>query len=113
MDPAAQAAIRVIVDLLVRRQYDVAAATARGHRLNGDDLRRAVNDYGRTLTMPETDVLANAVVTPIVESTMPAYHVALPLWTQEEGLSDLTLELELAGTPEGVYETTILDLHAL
>jgi hypothetical protein len=51
-------------------------------------------------------------VTPI-SSGGPELHVAVPLGTDEEGRSDLTLELHLTELAAGVFETEVLDLHVL
>jgi hypothetical protein len=40
-------------------------------------------------------------------------HVAAPLWTAEEGRSDLTLELRLIEFAPEAYEVEIEDLHVL
>ncbi|MDP1850561.1 MAG: hypothetical protein Q8K79_22410 [Solirubrobacteraceae bacterium] len=40
-------------------------------------------------------------------------HVAVPMWTQQEGRSDLTLELELHVDEAGRWQARVLDLHVL
>jgi len=43
----------------------------------------------------------------------PTFHVDAPLWTKEEGRSDLTLSLQLTETPQHIYEIEVLDLRVL
>ena len=40
-------------------------------------------------------------------------HVIVDMWTEQEGRSDLSLELELREAATGVWETRVLDLHVL
>ena len=40
-------------------------------------------------------------------------HVAVAMWTRQEGRSDLTLELDLHRDDHGSWPTRILDLHVL
>jgi hypothetical protein len=40
-------------------------------------------------------------------------HVAVGMWTRQEGRSDLTLELRLDRDADGRWQPRILDLHVL
>ena len=40
-------------------------------------------------------------------------HVAVEMWTREEGRSDLTLELELRAVEPDRWQVRVLDLHVL
>lgn len=108
---ALETAIRTIVGLLVRGQYDVVERLTRGRRLSADELRTAVEDYGRTLVQPGEDWWPEVDIVPIDPGDRPAFHADVPLWTKEEGRSDLTLALRLSETSQHVYESEVLDLH--
>jgi hypothetical protein len=111
---AIQAAVRVHVDLLVRRDYSTIERMTRGRRLSATDLERAVSEYRRKLVNPDGGWWESVEVTPIRSADQSsAYHVAVPLWTQEEGRSDLTLELQLTEIEPEIYESEVLDLHVL
>lgn len=107
-----ETAVRVIVDLLVRGEYATVEAVTGGKRLNAGELERAVADYGRTLVPPTDDWWSTVQITPISEPAS-AFHIAAPLWTAEEGRSDLTVELRLQESIPGVFDTEVLDLHVL
>lgn len=107
-----ETAVRVIVDLLVRGDYATIEAVTQGKRLNADQLERAMDEYGRTL-VPPTDAWWASVQVTAISGPASAVHVAAPLWTAEEGLSDLTLELRLQESIPGVFDTEVLDLHVL
>jgi hypothetical protein len=40
-------------------------------------------------------------------------HVVGPVWTAQEGRSDLSLELELRETASGSWDARVLSLHVL
>jgi len=61
------------------------------------DLPRAVREYGRSLVAPDASWWSTVTLTP-VDATAGGLHVEAPLWTAEEGRSDLSLEARL--TPE-------------
>ena len=92
---------------------EVAALISRcaTSRLTSAEVWRVINDYGRTLVEPpsDDDFRIDAVRT---QATTPTWSVNVPLWTQEEGMSDLTLQLTIALGPRGpVIELD--DLHVL
>jgi hypothetical protein len=109
---ALETAVRVVIDLLVRQEYATVEAVTRGKRLNAEELARAVDEYGRTLVPPSDDWWSTVEITPLSESAS-AFHVAAPLWSAEEGRSDLTLELRLEESIAGIFDTEVLNLHVL
>jgi hypothetical protein len=104
--------VRTIVDLLVRGEYETVERITRGERLTATDMAEAVAGYGRTLTTPGLEWWSLVVVTPI-RPPGRRLHVAAPLWTREEGRSDLTLELELTEFAPEAYETAVENIHVL
>jgi hypothetical protein len=109
---AMETAVRIAVGLLVKGQYDVLAAVTRGRRLPAEAMAAAVAGYGRTLVQPPADWWSSVNITQVV--TAPNFFlVAAPLWTEEEGESDLTLELRLERTSVDVYDIEVLDIHVL
>jgi hypothetical protein len=109
---ALETAVRIVVDLLVRGEVEIVEKITEGRRLSAAELRFAIARYPGTLVRPEGDWWQTVELTPITGS-VHAFHVAAPMWTAEEGRSDLTLELRLTEFFSGVYRTEILDLHML
>jgi hypothetical protein len=108
--PAIEVAARIVVALLVARKYDLVEAMTRGQRLSAEALRFAVEEYGRVLTdVPEAAWSMD--IAPMDE--VGAFHVIVDLWTEEEGRSDLSLELAARDRYNGAYEVEVLDLHVL
>lgn len=107
-----ETAVRTVVGLLVKGQYDVLEAMTRGRWLPADAIAEAIREYGRTLVDPGADWWSTVDVLP---STLypTSVHVAAPLWTKEEGRSDLTVELQLERTRLDVYDIELLNIHVL
>lgn len=108
-----ETAIRVIVELLVRREYDAIARLTHCRRLSASDLQHAVLSYGRKLARPPDGWIDLVDVVPIDDREQAAFFAAVPLWTEEEGRSDLTLELRLSEFAPQLYDTEVLDVHVL
>ena len=113
MSEALKTAVGAIIGLLVDGSYDVVEAMTRGRRLSADSLRRAVEGYGRTLASIPPDSLDRLDVVQIEGSEPAAFHVLVEMWTEEEGRSDLTLELRMTDLYGGAYDVEVLDLHVL
>jgi hypothetical protein len=105
--------IRMIVGLLVSGDYCAIEIRSRGIRLNAEQMKEAVQTYGRTLqSLPETSY-AELDVIRVSHATSPTWSITVPLWTVEEGRSDLTLECTVIdkGLPE--LDIEIDNLHVL
>lgn len=110
-----EASLRAEVQRLVRDlacgRYAEIVADRRVGRLQEDELRSAVEDYGRTLVELPDEAWASVDEYPISGET-DACALDVPLWTTEEGRSDLTLSLTATRRGEG-YVLVIDDLHVL
>jgi hypothetical protein len=112
MDPALKNEVERLVADIVAGRFSQLVADGRAGRLSEAELQKAVLDYGRTLVpLPEA---AWAVVDEFPQKTDPSMvAVDVPLWTAEEGRSDLTLTLTAQRHPTGLYCLRIDDLHVL
>lgn len=106
-----QDAIRRVVDDLVDGRYAMLARDGRAGRLTAEELERAVRDYGRTLVGLPPDAMRIVDVYPN-EVVSGQLAVDVPLWTKEEGRSDLTLSMTVVERP-GRVTIAIDDLHVL
>ncbi len=108
---SAEEAIRRIVQVLASANYSELQKDGRIGRLTLNELERAISDYGRTLTPLPENALDIVEVYP-VEGAVGLTAIDVPLWTIEEGRSDLTLSLTVN---EGMGEAmvSIDDLHVL
>jgi hypothetical protein len=106
-------AVREIVTLLCRGDYYAVEQLTAGERLSAGELAQAVDDYPGTLQPPPSWEAAPLDVVPVTSADSPTWSVVVPLWTVEEGLSDLSLELTIRERREGGYIIGIDDLHVL
>jgi hypothetical protein len=103
---------REIVDQLAREDYESAVRRCITSRLTSDDLRTVIHDYGRKLVSPPADAYNNLDAVQVKGAAVPTWSVRAPLWTQEEGRSDLTLEVTIAMGP-GAPSVELDDLQVL
>lgn len=81
--------------------------------MSAREIEAAISEYGRILVRPDP-----AEWWPLVEITPVTVergklHVAAPLWTAEEGRSDLTLELWLNEFAPELYRAALFRIHVL
>ena len=105
--------VRDVVAQLAARRYADLERRTHGVRLSARELAGAVRDYGRRIIPPPDGAELLVDVVPITAAEPPAWSVNVPLWTAEEGRSDLTLELTVRTGPDGEYAVEIDDLHVL
>lgn len=87
--------LRVVIDLLVRKNYAGLEALTMGVRLKASEIESAVAEYGRTIAEAPAEAYSKLDVIPIKASAPPAYSVRFRLFTVEEGASDLELQATL------------------
>ena len=98
---------------LVEGEYDSIEADGRAGRLGSEQLRWAVNQYGRKLINVPDQGLANAHCYSVDNAASPTWIIEIELWTEEEGMSDLTLSTVLTEIEQDRYRLEITDLHVL
>jgi hypothetical protein len=104
--------VREIVDLISTKQYELALQACSKSRLTAADIERVIEVYGRSTVMsPENaDRYIDAVA--IKGCLEPTWSVLAPIWTLEEGHSDLTLDLTITvKSPHPDVELN--DLHVI
>jgi hypothetical protein len=103
--------IRRLVSDLVAHRYAQIASDGRVGRLTAEELEHAVREYGRTLVELPDEAFERVDIFP--QNDKPsAYAVEVPLWTLEEGRSDLTLSTTVREV-DGQVVIEIDDLHVL
>jgi hypothetical protein len=105
--------VSIVVGLLVRGEFSVIEAMTQGRYLSADQMQAAIADYGLTLVLPPPEAWDELEVIQSERVDRPTFHVDFPLWTEEEGRSDLTLQLELAELGDGLYQVSVIGIHAL
>lgn len=113
--PVFESQIRsIVIDLLVLLadgDYESIMERYPTSRLAGADLRTAICEYGRKVIAPPADY-GHIEMGEVEATAVPTWWVVAALWTEEEGRSDLSLELTIVFGPSG--PTIQLDnLHVL
>ena len=104
--------VRSVIEQLSRGEYPSIVTHSKSSRLSADNLRQIIDDYGRTLVVPPADAFVNLDAVFVRDAECPTCSIRMPLWTNEEGRSDLTLELTIIW--DGYHwKVGLDDLHVL
>jgi hypothetical protein len=106
--------LRVVRDLvadLAAGRFMKVVTDGRAGRLSAAELESAIREYGRTL-VPLPDEALNRIDVFPRDLDLNRASLDVPLWTAEEGLSDLTLQLD-AMRDGAMYRIEITTLHVL
>jgi hypothetical protein len=115
VESARDQTVSLVVNLLVAGRYDELSRLGGGESLGAQELASAVAEYGRTLVPPPASRQPPDFIR-ITGTPTEAWSVVAPLYTQEEGLSDLSLELTLTRDPQALpygYRIALDNLHVL
>jgi hypothetical protein len=104
--------VKSVVQLLVAENYEQLEELTSGMRLTATDMARAIREYGRVLVALPDYAYEDLDVVQVRNATPPRWFVRLNLWTEEEGRSDLSLELTIVESPGG-YTVELDDIHVL
>ena len=100
-----------MVALLVAGDWLGLERFTSGRHLSAGEIESAVRGYGRTLTALPEDALASLDVVEVEGCVARTVSVRVPLWTLEEGRSDLEVDLTLREVMRGVLSVEVDDLH--
>jgi hypothetical protein len=101
-----------VLNLLVVGRYTDVEILTHGVRLDADEIARAIADYGKQLIFPPEEGFRFMDVVEVINAQPKRWSIAMPLWTLEEGRSDLTLEMT-ATEQENGFSISVDDLHVL
>jgi hypothetical protein len=87
--------VKRVIEMLVRREFDELQNMTNGVRLTASEMAAAIDLYGRKLMLPPDDAYSLLDVIEVRASMPKRWSTYMPLWTQEEGRSDLSFELTL------------------
>jgi hypothetical protein len=102
-----------IVDALAKGEYERVIKMAPTSKVNAAELHAAVKEYGRSV-LPLLEHEWNRIEYMEITGSRPqSWFAVVPVFTVEEGLSDLSLELTLTAAESGQYAAEINGLHVL
>lgn len=106
----------LIVQLIARLaagKYEELIHFAPQSRVSAQEIESAVKQYGRHLIPMPSSAHKLIDYVAIHNAVPPKWSIVVPLFTEEEGRSDLTLELSMAEVNPDKYELQIDDIHVL
>jgi len=112
MNDQIQHAVGQTIELLVTGKYADLERLTHGTRLTANEMAKAVADYGKQLTLPPQDGFKLMNMVEVKNAQPKRWSVTMPLWTKEEGRSDLTLELT-AIKRDNKVSIELDDIHVL
>jgi hypothetical protein len=102
-----------ILNLLILGEYVALENLTGGNRLSAEELKRAVETYGRRLTWPPNrDIPPDLDIVPDTNNSS-RQHLFMSLWTEEEGRSDLSLIVTLTEISSDIFDVEIDDIRVL
>ena len=108
-----EAIVRSVIWQLVSKDYEGLIKRCPRSSWTANEIRIAIEEYGRTFVMPPTSGYEKLLHRYEVENTEdPTWHVEAPLWTEEEGRSDLELLLRIV-LGDGAPQIMIQSVHVL
>lgn len=107
-----QEQIELLLRLLAEKQYDEIEKITNGVRLPAEQIRSAVEQYGRTVVQPPSEAYELMDVIEVKSAKPPRWSITMPLWTKEEGRSDLSIEVTAIKEPSKIV-MELDDIHVL
>lgn len=102
-----------IAALIAARRFDDVVALTGGARLSAAAMKTAVSQYPGTLVPLPDDAIALLDAVPISGTDSTSWNIVQPLFTAEEGRSDLSLLLTITANANGGYVVCVDDIHVL
>lgn len=110
---ARNAVVGQLVALLAAGEFEKLDRLAPRSRVSAQQIEAALKQYGRRLLpLPGAAYELIDYIT-VRNATPPEWSVVVPLFTEEEGRSDLSLELSMVEVNPHKYEVQVDDIHVL
>ncbi|HEX5410014.1 MAG TPA: hypothetical protein VFW89_09625 [Gemmatimonadaceae bacterium] len=110
---ALKEATKYVMNLLAQRDYRGLENLTQGIRMSANDIDRVIRAYGRHVILPPEEAYSGLTAIEILVPPPGRWSVDMPLWTEEEGESDLTVELRITLQHDSWVKVTVDDIHVL
>ena len=105
--------LKRLMQLLVNADFESVQRLSGGARLSANMIREAISEYGHKLVMPPERAYSNIDAIEVTDSTPRRWSVTFPLWSADEGRSDLALECTLTESGYDMLDVEIDGIHVL
>lgn len=102
-----------LVNLLVDKKYSEIADWSKKKRLTEKEIKEAIDEYGQMIIFPPANFLNEIDVIEIATSKSKKWSVVFPLWTTEDGKSDLSVEITVIDSSNQYYDIEVDNIHTL
>lgn len=107
------AVIEELVAVLAEGDFEKLSRLAPRSRVTSQEIEAVIKQYGRRLLPLPVRAFEFIDYIAVHNTTPPVWSVVVPLYTEEEGRSDLSLELTMVEISPAKYEVLIDDIHVL
>jgi len=104
--------VQMVIEHLVAGEFAELERLPNGQRLSAQEMAQVISDYGRKLVVPPNDAFGLMDVVEVRNSKPPQWSINMPLWTHEEGRSDLSIVVTLIADGED-FRIELDDIHVL
>jgi len=104
--------VQRVIGFLVAGRYSELESLTNGIRVSAQEMATAIADYGRNLVSPPEEAFRLMDVVEVPSADPPRWSITMPLWTREEGRSDLSIELTVIVADKG-FTIELDDIHVL
>lgn len=106
-----------LMELFVEKRYSEIAGWSKNIRLTADEIKEAIDDYGRgqKVVSPPPDFLNHVDFMQIADADdgRKQWYVVFDLWMDKDGKSDLSVELTFIDSPEECYDIEVDNIHMM
>jgi len=97
--------------MLAAHDFAGLESWSKGVRLTQAEMATAIREYGSILVVPPGLTIPELDVVKVTRADTERWSVGIPLWTMEEGRSDLTLEVTMIGSGRELMDVEIDDIN--
>ena len=104
--------IRQVIEHLVAGKYAELESLTGRQRRSAQEIAEAISGYGRQLVLPPDSAFELMDVVEVRDVQPRQWSVTMPLWTHEEGRSDLSIGVTLIANKKD-FRIELDDIHVL
>lgn len=105
--------VRHVASLLEKEAYEELESLSQGVRLSAEEMKEAIRSYGRKITCFPEAACKELDIVEVLGSIPKQWRINVPLFTESEDHSDLTLSVTLIESETALHKIEVDDIHVL
>jgi hypothetical protein len=97
--------VRYVYELLLEKKYKELEEFTDSKRLSAYEIRYSIEEYGFQLIQYPNEIKLDVIE--VTGSNPKEWSVVAPIYTDEEGMSDLSIELSVIDNGKKLYRTEL------